>query len=143
MTVIHVVFGTPEFDDMLALRYKVLREPLDMDYNPEQIEAEYDSRHLACYGSDWTLLGCLTLLPLDEKAVKMRQVAVAPAAQGRGVGRLLVEESELWARMKGFGKMEMHARETAVPFYKKLHYRVVGELFMEVGIPHFKMEKKL
>jgi predicted GNAT family N-acyltransferase len=143
MTVIPVVFGTPEFDEMLALRYKVLREPLDMDYNPEQIEAEYDSRHLACYNSDWTLLGCLTLLPLDEKAVKMRQVAVAPKAQGRGVGRLLVEESELWARMKGYGKMEMHAREPAVPFYKKLHYHVVGERFMEVGIPHFKMEKKL
>jgi predicted GNAT family N-acyltransferase len=143
MTVIPVVFGTPEFDEMLALRYKVLREPLDMDYNPEQIEAEYDSRHLACYGSNWTLLGCLTLLPLDEKAVKMRQVAVAPDAQGRGVGRLLVEESELWARMKGFGKMEMHARETAVPFYKKLHYHTVGDRFLEVGIPHFKMEKKL
>lgn len=143
MIVIPVVFGTPEFDEMLALRYKVLREPLDMDYNPEQIEAEYDSRHLACYGPDWTLLGCLTLLPIDEKEVKMRQVAVAPKAQGRGVGRLLVEESELWAHMKGFAKITMHARETAVPFYKKLSYHTVGGRFMEVGIPHFKMEKKL
>ncbi len=143
MTVIPVVFGTPEFDEMLALRYKVLREPLDMDYTPEQIETEYDSHHLACYSSGWALLGCLTLLALDEKEVKMRQVAVAPEAQGRGVGRLLVEESELWARMKGFAKITMHARETAVPFYKKLHYHAVGDRFQEVGIPHFKMEKEL
>lgn len=143
MTVIPVVFGTPEFDEMLALRYKVLREPLNMDFTVEQIETEYDSQHLACYSSGWTLLGCLTLLPIGENEVKMRQVVVAPEAQGRGVGRLLVEESELWARMKGYGKMEMHARETAVPFYKKLHYHTVGERFLEVGLPHFKMEKKL
>jgi predicted GNAT family N-acyltransferase len=39
--------------------------------------------------------------------------------------------------------MVLHARETAVPFYLKLGYEVVGGQFEEVGIPHFKMEKKL
>lgn len=143
MTVIPVVFGTPEFDELLALRYKVLREPLGLDFTAEQIETEYDSRHLACYGPGWQLLGCLTLLPLDQKEVKMRQVVVSPQAQGKGVGRRLVEESELWARMKGYSKIAMHARETAVAFYEKLNYHKVGARFLEVGIPHFKMEKNL
>ena len=37
----------------------------------------------------------------------------------------------------------MHARETAVGFYEKLGYKVVGDKFTEVTIPHYVMEKKL
>jgi predicted GNAT family N-acyltransferase len=138
-----VPFGTPEFDALLALRYDVLRKPLGMDFTAEQIAAEYDSVHLACYDGGWELLGCLTLLPVDESAVKMRQVAVAANAQGRGAGRFLVDASENWARKKGFSKMVLHARETAAPFYLKLGYKKLGKRFEEVGIPHFKMEKEL
>ena len=143
MVVIPVPFGTPEFDALLALRYDILRKPLDMDFTAEQIAAEYDSVHLACYDDGWELLGCLTLLPVDKSSVKMRQVAVAAHAQARGVGRFLVDASENWARKKGFSKMILHARETAVPFYLKLGYQKVGKQFEEVGIPHFKMERGL
>lgn len=143
MFVLPVSFGTPEFDELLALRYKILREPLDMDYTPEQIEAEWDSIHLACYSADWIPLGCLTLLPVDHAEVKMRQVAVSEKAQRKGVGKLMVEASETWAKGKGFHKMVLHAREGAVPFYQKLDYQIVGDRFFEVGIPHFKMEKVL
>jgi predicted GNAT family N-acyltransferase len=143
MVVIPAPFGTPEFDALLALRYDILRKPLGLDFTVEQIAAEYDSVHLACYDDSWELLGCLTLLPVDESSVKMRQVAVAANAQGRGVGRFLVAASENWARKKGFSKMILHARETAVPFYLKLGYRKVGKRFEEVGIPHFKMERGL
>ena len=143
MFVIPVPFGTPAFDEMLALRHEILRKPLGMEFTAEQIAEEYDSAHLACYNSTWRLLGCLTLLPLNEHELKMRQVVVAESAQGRGVGRRLVEASEVWAREKGFSKMVLHAREVAVPFYLKLDYRKVGKRFTEVNIPHFKMEKVL
>ncbi|MBK7410770.1 MAG: GNAT family N-acetyltransferase [Saprospirales bacterium] len=143
MFVMPVSFGTPEFDELLALRDVILRKPLGLEFTVEQIATEYDSIHLACYTSDWHLLGCLTLLPLDEKEVKMRQVVVAVAAQKKGVGRMLVEAGEEWARRKGFSKMVLHAREVAVPFYLKLDYRKVGERFKEVDLPHFKMEKDM
>lgn len=143
MFVIPVPFGTPGFDELLALRYDLLRAPLGLDFTAEQIAEEYDSTHLACYSKNWELLGCLTLLPLNEKEVKMRQVVVAEAAQGKGVGRLLVEVSEEWARHKHFSKMVLHARDVAIPFYLKLNYKKVGKQFFEVNIPHYKMEKKL
>lgn len=142
MFVIPVSFGTPAFDEMLALRHEILRKPLGMEFVPEQIAEEYDSAHLACYSSNWQLLGCLTLLPLNERELKMRQVVVAQWVQGKGVGRFLVKASEAWAREKGFSKMVLHAREVAVPFYLKLDYRKVGERFYEVNLPHFKMEKE-
>ena len=39
--------------------------------------------------------------------------------------------------------LTLHARETAVAFYLRLGYRVVGEPFVEVTIPHRTMEKLL
>ena len=143
MFIIPVPFGTPEFDELLALRYKVLREPLGLDFTAEQIAGEYSSTHLACYDSNWVLHGCLTLLPLENGEVKMRQVVVAGQSQRKGIGKMLVLESEEWARRKGFFKMVLHARNTAVPFYGKLGYTPVGEPFFEVGISHFKMIKEL
>ncbi|HRF26714.1 MAG TPA: GNAT family N-acetyltransferase [Ferruginibacter sp.] len=37
----------------------------------------------------------------------------------------------------------MHARDSAVGFYEKLGYKVIGEGFMEVNLPHHLMVKEL
>ena len=73
----------------------------------------------------------------------MRQVAVVSDLQGQGIGRALVEYSEALARKLGFRRMVLHARETAVAFYKKLGYLRIGGRFEEVTIPHWAMTKQL
>jgi predicted GNAT family N-acyltransferase len=143
MHVLQIEFATPEYDEAVALRYEVLRRPLGLEYTPEQLAAEYDQVHLAAYDAAQNLVGYLNLTPADTEVVKMRQVAVAPATQGQGVGRALVAASEEKAKALGFKKIELHARETAVPFYLGLGYHSVGERFEEVTLPHFKMEKTL
>lgn len=143
MIFLPVPFATPLFDDMVALRTRVLRDPLGLKFTPEQLAAEWDQRHFACLDQNWNLKGCLTLVGQEKGRVKMRQVAVDPASQGKGVGQFMVEQSEAWAREHGFGIMALHARKTAVPFYEKLGYRTEGEEFEEVGIPHFSMTKNL
>lgn len=136
-------FGTPEYDEAVGLRYEVLRKPLGLDYSPEQLASEYDQVHLAAYGNSGALLAYLNLTPAGTETVKMRQVAVATALQGKGIGTLLVAESERLAQGLQFEVMSLHARETAVPFYERLGYVREGERFEEVGIPHFKMKKAL
>ncbi|HOY04375.1 MAG TPA: GNAT family N-acetyltransferase [Saprospiraceae bacterium] len=136
-------FGTPEYDEAVGLRYEVLRKPLGLDYSPEQLASEYDQVHLAAYGNSGALLAYLNLTPAGTETVKMRQVAVATALQGKGIGTLLVAESERLAQRLQFEGMTLHARETAVPFYERLGYVREGERFEEVGIPHFKMKKAL
>ncbi|MEJ7682070.1 MAG: GNAT family N-acetyltransferase [Segetibacter sp.] len=37
----------------------------------------------------------------------------------------------------------MHARKSAVGFYEKLGYKIVGDEFLELNIPHYIMEKQL
>jgi predicted GNAT family N-acyltransferase len=73
----------------------------------------------------------------------MRQVAVKNEFQNMGVGKEMVVYAEKWARDNGYKTMELNARKTAVPFYLKLNYSIEGSEFMEVGIPHSKMLKKL
>lgn len=143
MYILEIGFATPEFDEAVRLRTDVLRKPLGLVFTPEQLAEEYDQRHLGAYDDQGQLLGCLSLVPLDEHVWKMRQVAVAEAAQGKGVGTKLVGYSEALARREGLRLITLHARESAVPFYLKLDYQVVGERFEEVSIPHFKMEKHI
>lgn len=143
MYILQIEFATPEYDEAVRLRYDVLRKPLGLCYDPEQLAAEYDQLHLAAYAANGVLLGYLNLSPQTGTEVKMRQVAVAPEYQGKGVGRALVEASETLAKSLGFHKMVLHARETAMPFYTRLGYATAGEQFEEVGIPHFRMEKNL
>jgi predicted GNAT family N-acyltransferase len=73
----------------------------------------------------------------------MRQVAVDDKQQNKGFGTELVETAEEFCREKGFTKIELNAREASVNFYLKLNYKIVGDPFIEVGIPHKKMIKVL
>jgi len=73
----------------------------------------------------------------------MRQVAVDGTYQAKGIGKKLVEYSERLALEKNFDKIILNARDTAVKFYLKLGYRIEGEMFIEVEIPHYRMSKKL
>ena len=61
----------------------------------------------------------MILVPQSTQEVKARQVAVAPHAQGQGVGRALTKFAEDFARQRGFTTITLHARATAVPIYEK------------------------
>jgi GNAT superfamily N-acetyltransferase len=132
--------GTAEYAALVELRREVLRRPLGMDYTAEQLAAEKDQLHLGAWDGA-RAVGCLALLLNASGEARMRQVAVAPDAQGRGVGRLLVEEFEAEARRQGASRMTLHARLTALVFYEKLGYRAEGETYLEVGLPHRSMSK--
>ena len=143
MNIIQVEFATPEYDETIALRYKILREPLGLEFTEEQLAAEYTDFHFAAYSDAWILRGCLVLTPKNDKVLKMRQVAVSIESQSKGIGTLLVQASETFARANGYEIMELNARDTAIPFYEKLNYKKVGEEFVEINIPHYKMVKSL
>jgi predicted GNAT family N-acyltransferase len=44
-------------------------------------------------------------------------------------------------KQKGIQKIYCHARASAVPFYENLGFQTVSDQFLEVNIPHFKMQK--
>ena len=51
--------------------------------------------------------------------------------------------AENLSRDKGYKKIMMHARDTAVGFYEKFGYKIKSDPFIEVKVPHHVMEKLL
>lgn len=137
-----VEFGSDIQHKSVELRFKVLREPLGLVYTAEQLEEERDEIHIVAQ-IDNKITGVLLLKKMNPDLLKMRQVAVDTHFQNYGIGRKMVEFCEQYAIEKGFNTIELHARDTAKDFYLKLDYKISGDEFLEVGIPHFKMEKLL
>lgn len=139
MTLSWVAHGSAEYFLAVELRRRVLRAPLGLDFSEADLAEEADQLHLVAL-IEGRAVGCLILVPV-KLGFKMRQVAVDPDFQRRGIGEQLVLESERKAVDMGAEQMELNARLTAVDFYTRLGYTVVGEEFVEVGIPHLKMLK--
>ncbi len=135
-------YGSTEYNDAIALRYEILRKPLNLQFTFEQLAAEKHNYHFGYYIDD-KLIACLMLVPEAGGNIKMKQVAVANEWQRKGIGAKLVLVAEEFAVENGFNLIYCNARDSAVPFYKKSGYTIKGEMFAEVSIPHYYMEKKL
>jgi GNAT superfamily N-acetyltransferase len=70
-------------------------------------------------------------------------MAVYEEWQGQGIGKILVDAAEAYAKEKGYVSIILHARKVAEGFYKKLGYYTTSSEFTEVGIPHVVMEKDI
>ena len=134
--------GSPEYQQMVQLRNDILRKPLGLSFTPEELAKEKDEVLIGAF-EDEKMLGCCMLVRSGSSTVRLRQMAVLNNLQGKGIGRALMQFAENIARDLGYKKLTMHARVTAAGFYEKLGYKVVGDKFEEVTIPHYSMEKSL
>jgi len=134
--------GSPEYRQMIDLRMHVLRKPLGLSFTEEELEKEKSDILIGCFDED-KLEGCCLLTETGQGEVRLRQMAVISGLQGKGLGRALMQFAENIARDRGYKKITMHARKTAIGFYEKLGYKTTGNEFVEVTVPHFTMEKNL
>jgi len=136
----------PRYLAMLALRKAVLREPLGLEYSAEDLAAESDQIHLILAmgpSEDDPVIGCALLVEGSNTVAKVRQVAVVESLRRKGLGRMLMLGVGFHASERGFTEIQLHSRETAVPFYKSLGYETLGDSFIEIGLPHILMRKRL
>jgi predicted GNAT family N-acyltransferase len=140
-----LVFNSDDQLKSIELRYEVLRQPLGLDFKRTDLDKESDQIHIGAFAGN-KLVGVLllkTMKDLSDDILKMRQVAVSPDFQSKGIGKKMVQFSEKWANQNGYKIIDLHARKNVVPFYEKLGYHVEGDEFLEVGIPHLRMIKQL
>lgn len=142
MPIKQIDHGTIEYQQMVKLRNDILRKPLHLTFEKNDLDREKDDILIGAFEED-KMLGCCLLTKVDHNCVRLRQMAVQNNLQGKGIGASLMNYAENVARDSGYKKMIMHARKTAIGFYEKLGYSIIGKEFTEVSIPHFVMEKKL
>lgn len=134
-------------DETYNIRKTVLRQGMTLSHKMAGDDEE-DTLHLGLYES-----GQLVCIGSFMKASKnefegvqyqLRGMASTKNAQGKGFGRQLMEMAEQKLKSEGVDLLWCNARTVAIEFYKKLGYKVVGEIFEveQVG-PHYLMFKKL
>ena len=142
MALKQIYHGTPEYEQMVKLRYEIMRKPLGLEFSPDELAREKEDILIGAF-EDEDIIGCCILSPLDSQCTRLRQMAVQKNRQGMGIGESMMQFAENIARDRGFKILMMHARESAIGFYEKYGYRAKGDEFIEVNLKHRIMEKVL
>ena len=137
-----IQYNSSDYQAELLLRDKMLRQPLNMSLFDEDLSRDANDIHIAAFFEN-KLIGCALLSPLSDTEVKMRQVAIETNYQSKKIGSKMMAYCEKLLQNKGYRKIALNARKNALNFYKKNNYQVLGDEFVEVGIPHYKMQKLL
>jgi len=124
-------------DAAYAIRYAVFVEEQGI---PAELEIDdYDpiAEHALAYVDNQCV--ATARIYLDEQGpskAKIGRMAVLREFRGQGIGTALLGESIRAGMMQGASIFELHAQQSAVPFYAKLQFKPDGAIFDEVGIPH-------
>ena len=73
----------------------------------EQIEKYIDSSMLRVLTQNAATVGVCAIYPHDNQLVEIKNIAVEPGVQGRGVGRLLIDDAERLAHRQGFTRLRI------------------------------------
>jgi predicted N-acetyltransferase YhbS len=132
-----------KYEAVWQIRENVLRVPLGLSLKNEDLSRDKSNSIFVAMLNE-QVVGCVFLQPKTEAIVQLRAMAVAFEHQKAGIGKMLVLAAENYARRTMFRKIVLNARKVAVGFYSKLGYQLSdGVEFIEVTIPHYRMEKLL
>lgn len=103
------------------------------------------TKHFGAFQGD-ELVGIASLFPAEMpehpgvSAWQLRGMATAPSVRGAGFGRALLAACVAFASASGKQLIWCNARTSAIKFYRKLGWEILGEEFdvPDVG-PHFHM----
>ena len=93
---------------------------------------------------DYLPIATSRLYAINDDQIMLGRIVVLPEYRGRGIGTLVVRESELWAKEMGFTTAIVESRDNKIHFYETMGYvadysqKIVGETFT-----CYRMEKKL
>jgi len=130
------------YEEVLKIRQDVLRTPLGLTLSQEDIEDD-GNQHIIIALENEKVVGCLFVKIVSQDKVKFRQMAIAEKYQHQGIGKSIIHFAEDFCILNQHKKIELHARKTAIDFYQKQHFQLLGEVFYEVGISHIKMVKHI
>lgn len=133
-------------DEMLQDCFKVRKEVFVHEQGvplEHEIDHYEDSCiHLIGYDND-NPFATLRLRPIDEQTAKIERVAILKSYRGQGKGQKLMNTLEKIAQQLTYTTLILNAQIQAQDFYKSLNYQSQGKVFLEEGIKHIKMMKKV
>ena len=139
---------TTEASAILKVRLDILRKGMTLNDCHFSGDNDPESIHFAALDHD-KIIGCCTLTANPQSVIKdsyyqLRGMAVLEDYQGGGIGRKLLYAAESKLIELGKTVLWFNARTSAVGFYQKYGYQVLGNEFKIKGVgPHYKMFKEI
>ncbi|MDI1355698.1 MAG: GNAT family N-acetyltransferase [bacterium] len=131
-----------QLEAIIALRYKILRQPWAQAFETSRDDLEESSVNAFIESEHAEVIACGRLQENENKIGQIRYMAVAAEFQGKGLGTLILNFLEDKANAIGLETIQLQARENAVPFYEAKGYRIKEKSFLLWGIiQHYLMEK--
>jgi predicted GNAT family N-acyltransferase len=140
---IHRADGRAEMDALLDLRHRVFCLEQGVPKREEIDGRDDDAIHLvAIHPEDGRVVGTCRLLIVD-RTVQLSRLAVEPDARRSGIATRLLREADREAAAARARRIVLHAQTYARDLYTADGYEARGRTFVEAGIEHVAMEKRL
>jgi len=135
--------GRAELDALLDLRHRVFCLEQGVPKREELDGRDDDAVHLiALRSEDGRVVGTCRLLFID-RTVQLSRLAVEPEARRQGIAAALLREADREASAARAKRIVLHAQTYAKRLYAANGYEERGRTFVEAGIEHVAMEKRL
>ena len=137
--------STTELYEILKTRFEIFVTEQECIY-PDLDDKDQDAYHVFCWNDSGRVAGCLRVFwkNHDETAGVAQIGRVVTLEHGKGIGgKMLHEGVRVATDILKAKKIYLEAQEYAIGYYAKEGFEVVSEPFMEDGIPHMKMERKM
>jgi predicted GNAT family N-acyltransferase len=133
--------GSEELDEALELRHRVFCEEQGVPEREERDGRDGEALHLVAMLDGRVVATCRLLFV--ERTVQFSRLAVEPDARRQGIAAGLLGAAEREARARGARRIVLHAQTYARQLYERDGYEPRGRRFVEAGIEHVAMEKRL
>ena len=130
-----------EVAQALELRRRVFEGEQGVPLAADRDGRDTEALHVVAL-ADGGVLGTCRLV-FDAGVARLGRLAVEPERRGEGIGGALLREAERLARDAGAMRIALHAQTYAKELYARAGFVERGEEFMEEGIEHVAMEKRL
>jgi predicted GNAT family N-acyltransferase len=135
------VRGEEEMAAVLALRHDVFCVEQGVPEREELDGRDGEAMHLVAV-ADGRLLGTCRLLFVGP-TVQFSRLAVRRDARRNGIASALLQRADEETEAGGARRLVLHAQTYARALYDTAGYEPRGRIFMEAGIEHVAMEKRL
>jgi predicted GNAT family N-acyltransferase len=130
-----------EIQDAFSVRRTVFIDEQNVPEEEEIDQFERDAVHFVSYQVDAPVAA--GRFRIVDGFGKVERICVLKEARNTGAGKAIMREIEAYAQNNGLPKLKLNAQTHAIPFYANLGYEVVSEEFLDAGIPHKTMIKKI
>jgi predicted GNAT family N-acyltransferase len=125
----------------LALRSRVFCEEQGVSFEADQDGRDPEATHIVAVDGG-AVIGTCRLLFRGQVA-RLGRLAVEPGRRGDGVAAAILSEADRVAAQAGADSIALHAQTYAQSLYEHAGYAEYGPTFVEEGIEHVAMEKRL